>query len=91
MRGDHVNAETETVYFGRAGQTVHQSQAAGWKLARVIGVADSNLWFFSQSNGDQVCERTGSEMASPAEREMSEMMMIHNREKHTDHHRDVKI
>ena len=59
MRGDYVLGDE--VYCWRSGGGVHQSQSHWMGTARVVGVDSSNL-------------RVSHRMASPAEKEMREMV-----------------
>ena len=72
-RGDYVAGDTE--YYWKAGQGVHQSQGRWEGLARGVGVEGSNL-SVSHSASAISCAKELVRMASPAEKEMSEMMMI---------------
>ena len=65
----------DTVYYWRASQGVHQPQGHWVRPARVIGVEGSNLLVSHRATATR-CAKEQVRMASAAEKEMREMMMM---------------
>ena len=68
MRGNYVPGDL--VYYLRAGTGVHQALGP----ARVIGTEGGNVWVSHRATAIK-CAKEQLRMASPAEREMREMLM----------------
>ena len=62
------------VYYWRAGNGVHEAQGHWLGPARVIGVEGGNVWVSHRATAIK-CAKERLRMASPAEREMQEMLM----------------
>ena len=72
MRGNFVPGDL--VYYWRAGTGVHQAQGHWLGPARVIGIEGGNVWVSHRATAIK-CAKEQLRMASPAEREMREMLM----------------
>ena len=72
MRGNHVPGDL--VYYWRAGNGVHQAQCQWLGPARVIGIEGGNVWVSHRATAIK-CAKEQLRMASPAVREMREMLM----------------
>ena len=72
MRGNYVPGDL--VYYCRAGNGVHQAQGQWLGPARVIGIEGGNVWVSHRATAIK-CAKEQLRMASPAEREMREMLM----------------
>ena len=72
MRGNYVPGDL--VYYWRAGGGVHEAQGHWLGPARVIGVEGGNVWVSHRATAIK-CAKEQLRMASPAEREMREMLM----------------
>ena len=72
MRGHYVPGDL--VYYWRAGNGVHEAQGHWLGPARVIGVEGGNVWVSHRATAIK-CAKEQLRMASPAEREMREMLM----------------
>ena len=72
MRGNYVPGDL--VYYWRAGYGVHQAQGQWLGPARVIGIEGGNVWVSHRATAIK-CAKEQLRMASPAEREMREMLM----------------
>ena len=72
MRGNYVPGDL--VYYYRAGNGVHQAQGQWLGPARVIGIEGGNVWVSHRATAIK-CAKEQLRMASPAEREMREMLM----------------
>ena len=72
MRGKYVPGDL--VYYWRAGTGVHQAQGQWLGPARVIGIEGGNLLVSHRATAIK-CAKEQLRMASPAEREMREMLM----------------
>ena len=72
MRGNYVPGDL--VYYWRAGNGVHEAQGHWLGPARVIGVEGGNVWVSHRATAIK-CAKEQLRMASPAEREMREMLM----------------
>ena len=72
MRGNYVPGDL--VYYWRAGSGVHEAQGHWLGPARVIGVEGGNVWVSHRATAIK-CAKEQLRMASPAEREMREMLM----------------
>ena len=73
MRGGYVPGDT--VYYWRANQGVHQPQGHRMGPARFIGVEGSNLLVPHRATATK-CAKEQDRMASPAAKEMREMLMM---------------
>ena len=72
MRGNYVPGDV--VYYWRARSGVHQAQSQWLGPARVIGIEGGNVWVSHRATAIK-CAKEQLRMASPAEREMREMLM----------------
>ena len=72
MRGNYVPGDL--VYYWRAGNGVHQAQGQWLGPARVIGIEGGNVWVSHRATAIK-CAKEQLRLASPAEREMREMLM----------------
>ena len=63
----------DLVYYWRAGTGVHQAQGQWLGPARVIGSEGGSVWVSHRATA--ICAKEQLRMASPAEREMREMLM----------------
>ena len=72
MRGNCVPGDL--VYDWRAGNGVHEAQGHWLGPARVVGVEGGNVWVSHRATAIK-CAKEQLRMASPAEREMREMLM----------------
>ena len=72
MQGNYVPGDF--VYYWRAGNGVHQAQGQWLGPARVIGIEGGNVWVSHRATAIK-CAKEQLRMASPAEREMREMLM----------------
>ena len=72
MRGSYVPGDL--VCYWRAGTGVHQAQGQWLGPARVIGIEGGNVWVSNRATAIK-CAKEQLRMASPAEREMREMLM----------------
>ena len=72
MRGNYVPGGL--VYYWRAGNGVHQAQGQWLGPARVIRIEGGNVWVSHRATAIKRAEEQ-LRMASPAEREMREMLM----------------
>ena len=72
MRGNYVPGDL--VYYWRAGNGVHAAQGHWLGPGRVIGVQGGNVWVSHRATAIK-CAKEQLRMASPAEREMREMLM----------------
>ena len=72
MRGNYVPGDL--VDYWRAGTGVHQAQGQWLGPSRVIGIEGGNVWVSHRAT-DIKCAKEQLRMASPAEREMREMLM----------------
>ena len=72
MRGNYVPGDL--VYSRRPGIGVHQAQGLWLGPARVIGMEGGNVWVSHRATVIK-CAEAQLRMASPAEREMREMLM----------------
>ena len=72
MRGNYVPGDL--VCHSRAGNGVHQAQGHWLGPARVIGIEGGNVWVSHRATAIK-CAKEQLRMASPAEREMREMLM----------------
>ena len=72
MRGNYVPGDL--VYYWRAGNGLHQAQGQWLGPARVIGVEGGKVWVSHRATAIK-CAKERLRMASPAEREMQEMLM----------------
>ena len=72
MRGN--SGPGDLVYHWRAGTGVHQAQDHWLRPARVIGIGGGNVWVSHRATPIE-CAKEQLRMASPAEREMREMLM----------------
>ena len=72
MRGNYVPGDI--VYYWRAGNGVHQAQGQWLGPARVIGIEGGNVWVSHRATAIK-CAKEQLRMASPAERELREMLM----------------
>ena len=70
MRGNYVHGDL--VCYWRAGNGVHSAQGQWLGPAQVVGIEGGNVWV---SHRATKCEKEQLPMASPAEREMREMLM----------------
>ena len=72
MRGNYVPADL--VYYWRVGAGVHQAHGQWLGPAGVIGIEGGNVWVSHRATAIK-CAEEQLRMASPAEREMREMLM----------------
>ena len=72
MRGNYVSGDL--VYYWRARSGVHEAQGHWLGPARVNGVEGGNVWVSHRATAIK-CAQEQLRMASPAEREMREMLM----------------
>ena len=72
VRGNYVPGDL--VYCWRAGNGVLEAQGHWLGPARVIGVEGGNVWVSHRATAIK-CAKEQLRMASPAEREMREMLM----------------
>ena len=72
VRGNYVPGDL--VYYWRAGIGVHEAQGQWLGPARVIGVEGGYVWVSHRATAIK-CAKEQLRMASPAEREMREMLM----------------
>ena len=72
MTGNYVPGDL--VYYWRAGSGVHEAQGHWLGPARVTGVEGGNVWVSHRATAIK-CAKEQLRMASPAEREMREMLM----------------
>ena len=72
MRGNHVLGDL--VYYWRVGTGVHQAQGHWLLPARVIGIEGGNVWVSHRATAIK-CAKEQVRVASPAEREMREILM----------------
>ena len=72
MRGNYVPGDL--VYYWRAGNGVHQAQGQWLGPVRVSGIEGGNVWVSHRATNIK-CAKEQLRMASPAEREMREMLM----------------
>ena len=76
MRGNYVHGDL--VYYWRAGNSVHEAQGHWLGPARVFGVEGGNVWVSHRATAIK-CATEQLRMASPAEREMREMLIKNRR------------
>ena len=72
MRGNYVPGDL--VYYWLAGNGVHQAQGQWLGPAQVFGIERGNVWVSHRATAMK-CAKEQLRMASPAEREMREMLM----------------
>ena len=72
VRGNYVPGDL--VYYWRAGNGVHQAQGQWLGPARVIGIKGGNVWVSHRATAIK-CAKEQPRVASPAEREMREMLL----------------
>ena len=73
IRGNYVPGDLGC-YHWRAGNGVHQAQGQWLGPARVIGIEGGNVWVSDRATAIK-CTKEQLRMASPAEREMREILM----------------